>query len=101
LGRRRPVASGGRASEAIGLVSRPVKGLLSLLTRLVHLGVDPAKSRHETKHIVLTNQVALGYLLALLITMASPTSPAILSWANHIVPLRVLTMARTLLFGGS
>jgi serine/threonine protein kinase len=35
-----------------------VKRLLALLARLVHVGVDPARPRQETKHIVLTNAFA-------------------------------------------
>ncbi|MEO7329738.1 MAG: hypothetical protein ABI193_14255, partial [Minicystis sp.] len=33
--------------------------LRGLMTKVTHLGVDPALPRHETKHIVLTNQFAL------------------------------------------
>jgi hypothetical protein len=72
---RRP-ASGGRRSSATGLVSRAVKGFLSLVKRLVHLGVDPAKPRHETKHIVLTNQLALLFVVTNGIVSFSPTLEA-------------------------
>lgn len=45
-----------------------------MLDRLIHIGVDPALPRHETKHIVLTNAFALGYFITYSVAALSPTS---------------------------
>jgi hypothetical protein len=54
-----------------------VKHLLALLAKLTHLGVDPSRPRHETKHIVLTNTFALVFAAVHLFVLLSPTSRAL------------------------
>ena len=48
----------------------------ALLRRLTHIGVDPAKPRSETKHIVLTNTIAVLFTLVNGVVAVSPALSA-------------------------
>jgi Protein kinase domain len=52
-----------------------VKSILALLARLVHVGVDPAKPRQETKHIVLTNAFAAIFALNMALATVAGSGP--------------------------
>ena len=74
------------------------------LTRLTHIGVDPAKPRHETKHIVLTNVFAV---LAFLTTVGpsavvpAPTFTRVLVAASGVAGTLTLLLNRMRLHGAA
>jgi hypothetical protein len=71
-----------------------VKSILAWLTRLVHLGVDPAKPRQETKHIVLTNVFAVFIAVTMGVPAALGTPPpfarAVLTWGAVAMSMTLL-----------
>jgi hypothetical protein len=70
-----------------------VKGLLSFLARLVHIGVDPAKPRQETKHVVLTNAFAVFIALTMGVPAAMGTPPP---FARAVLAAGAIGMSLTL-----
>lgn len=51
-----------------------MKTLLAFVSTLTHAGVDPTRPRHETKHVVLTNQFAMIFIVINTLAALGPTT---------------------------